>query len=133
MTSIMMQCKNGEMKLKVEGHTSGVNGGPNVICAAVSMLVQAAIQMMRDMLANDELEAYEEEISDGCARLRVRPREACVCKLCGAKELLRTGFEMLSSTYPDQVRIGWGNCSENYDSINTGHTGETAIDAQERL
>lgn len=96
-----------EYKLIMSGHAD-YNPGNDIVCAAASILGQTAVQVMYELEDAGQVEMIHDIVSNGQIYLEV--------KVAGSESMLfermktiRTGFELLSSTYPDHVRFGWGS------------------------
>ena len=84
--------------ITVTGHAGYAEPGKDIVCAAVSALLQAFIESV-EKLTDDELKC---DIRAGNAVIRYRNLSA------GAQLLLDSffiGVQMIAVTYPDYVRI----------------------------
>ena len=91
MTHVYITNGMGYARVKIEGHAgygaaNHLPEGHDLVCASVSILGQTAMQIAIDM---------EQEKKVSIAQM--------TC------EAIRTGFEILSSTFSDYVKMGWGH------------------------
>lgn len=110
MTNVNITKRNGNWEIKITGHTREIaEDTPNIVCAAVSMLAQTAVQTMRNAQERGVLKQYYDEIAPGDITILIKPKPLAQKEIFFLLTPIKIGFELLSSTYPDQVVTGWGN------------------------
>lgn len=110
MTNVNITKRNGHWEIKITGHTREIaEDTPNIVCAAVSMLAQTAVQTMRNAQESGLLKRYYDEIAPGNITILIKPMMSAQKEISLLLTPIKIGFELLSSTYPEQVVTGWGN------------------------
>lgn len=134
MTQVSIRWVDFELYVEVDGHSSAAAGEDNLVCAAVSVLVQSMMQIFRESLGEGLIEKYEETAREGDAKFHVVPSTPNASgRIWDIVKVPKAGFELLAEAYPDKVKVGWGSERKKCDTIEERRSGETVIDAQERL
>lgn len=134
MTKVSIKWVGFGLHVEVDGHSSAEAGEDNLVCAAVSVLVQSMMQIFRELLGEGLIEKYEEAASEGYARFCVIPSTPnATRRIWDVVKVPKAGFELLAEAYPDKVKVGWGSERKKCANIEERRSGETVTDAQERL
>ena len=114
----------GWIHIVISGHAGygtarGLKLGCDIVCAAVSMLGQTMAQVILDAEAEGKVKVRRMECRDGYIEIDAtsskRYREEVENKL----SVIHTGFTMLADSYPDFVKLGWGNERKTRDIVMT--------------
>lgn len=104
MTRVMIKAEPGRYDITVIGHAEKVNAGEgNILCAAVSVLAQTLIQMVRDAEENHLLR-HSEMILDGNVRI-VCTYQPGNDYIDGMFDTIETGFLLLQSKYEKNLLV----------------------------
>ncbi len=88
----------------VRGHAGRAEGPEgNLVCAAVSMLVQSFGQHIKDCA--DRVKNISVVLQDGEATIKWNWIDHEVPEVIGAFEMAETGFRMLEESYPDRILV----------------------------
>ena len=93
----MTSVKIKKDRLIVTGHTYYADKGKDIVCAAVSILIESLGQSLLDMGAD----GVRIKLSAGEAKIRFSP----TVKTDGAMAVVSAGFRMLAAAYPEYVEI----------------------------
>lgn len=105
MTKIIISAQDNAYDICVCGHADKVNSGEgNILCAAVSMLAQTMIQMLRDM-ESKEIIKHKEQITDGMVRLICVIEEEHKKYVKGVISTIETGFLLLQEKYAENIVV----------------------------
>lgn len=117
MTRVIISVKENEYDISVCGHADKVNTGEgNILCAAVSVLIQTLMQMFEDMEEKGVIH-YKKNISDGYVRLVCSVNAEFKDYVKGALDTIETGFLLLQERYQKNiVVVGEGNFGICYDA-----------------
>lgn len=95
-----------ELQMIVEGHAGYQKKGEDIVCAAVSVLVQSFAAFLagvgQDFLYDFSVEGVQGE---GSVAICAIPTRRGWQFICGAFECISTGFFLLAKTYPNNVSI----------------------------
>lgn len=95
MTKIRTQSNETQFVLEVEGHTGYGNVGSDILCSAVSVLVQTLIAVVEDVADDSKV-----EIHDGYALVCAKGEQAV-----DAYRYAMTGLNLLQINYPRFIKI----------------------------
>lgn len=114
MTNVYITNGMGYARVKIEGHAgygaaNHLPEGHDLVCASVSILGQTAMQIAIDMEQEKKVSIAQMTCTPGLIDLRILPKSAHAQELQDKIEAIRTGFEILSSTFSDYVKMGWGH------------------------
>lgn len=88
--------------VEAKGHTGYANAGKDIVCAAVSVLVQTAILAL-DKVAGAKIQKAEE---DGYLRYRVTSTDS---KILEASDIIlktiKVGLADIASAYPSHIKL----------------------------
>ena len=110
MVSVRMGEQDGRFFLLVEGHAGAAPKGRDVVCAAVSMLAQTAVQEAVNYAAMYDGESFcilTAEMGDGFLRLDTEAKGAAAEAWRCAMHLVATGMEMLKEYHTEHVKFSW--------------------------
>ncbi len=93
--------------LTVEGHAGYAPKGQDIVCAAVSVLVQALAGALSRLDENRLFDFAVDGIADsGCAGITAVPTSQGWDRVYGMFQMALTGFYLLGKAYPDYVSTG---------------------------
>lgn len=109
MTEISITNVPGYFHLSVKGHAgygcaNHLPEGHDIVCAAISILSQTAVQRMIDMGETAEVGIQDLTVEPGRVDIKVIPKKWAQQELNAVVETVKTGFELLQRTYPDYVK-----------------------------
>lgn len=110
MTNIHLCVSRQTLMLVIAGH-AGYRSGEDIVCAAVSILGQAAAGMLIDMSSDGVLNVKVER-KDGFLKVIAGYPDGMQKEMESRMELAKTGFLMLEYTYPDHVKF-------HFDAVQT--------------
>ncbi|MGM0600477.1 MAG: ribosomal-processing cysteine protease Prp [Candidatus Rifleibacteriota bacterium] len=93
--------ENHDLKLKVKGHAEKSGKGNDVVCAAVSALVQtlaAGVQKNLEAQVNGKLETGDCDLT-----IRVPKENQADAEL--VFKIFRYGFQKIAESYPEHVKL----------------------------
>lgn len=102
MTSVYMNIGDTEMELLVEGH-AGYNDRNDIVCAAVSILGQAAAVTIIDMQWEYQVNVTAQMVP-GKLSLHAQYETKIKKEMESRIEIAKNGFLMLETAYPDHVK-----------------------------
>lgn len=94
MTQFSYKVKGNEFTLDVKGHAGYAEYGNDIICSAISILVQTLDYHIREVA-----EQYKVHKESGNVHIWAKGREAIA-----AADTIYTGLDMLSADYPDYIQ-----------------------------
>jgi len=94
MTNIQAECKDDKFILIVDGHTGYGNVGSDILCAAVSILVQTLISII------DGMDECQYDIGEGYAYVTGHGQQAV-----DAYRYTMSGLNLLQVNYPRFISI----------------------------
>lgn len=107
MIEAALDAPEGAMTLRVKGHARFAAPGSDIVCAAASALVWAAIGSVEELSARGGLTgAPVLRAEKGTAYIHARAKPGAAAYLAGAVE---AGFKRLSEGFPDNVRFTGGH------------------------
>lgn len=95
MTRVEYQILKNSVHIHITGHAGYAERGNDIVCSAISILIQTAIAHM-DRVADK----YDYSLDEGYAELEAEGYDAKV-----AVETIITGFELLADNYPEYIEI----------------------------
>ena len=102
MTEIRFDYNGDIRKVEISGHADYADKGHDIVCAGISTLSQSYMYYIQDLEAKGKAIMVSLLMSDGnffmCSRAKSPEAEA-------AFEMMRTGLQILSDTYPDNLKI----------------------------
>jgi uncharacterized protein YsxB (DUF464 family) len=101
--------KKGLVGLESRGHSAFAPRGEDVVCAAVSALVQALLVGLRDVArvedAECEMNRSERETEDSCSFIRVKWKEDRAAELDLLTRTVALSLKEIASGYSDYVSV----------------------------
>ena len=95
--------------LDVDGHASSAPRGQDIVCAAESMLTQALLQTLMDMVEEDKVAiSWTGSPEKGQLKIEATPAEEYRKEIAAAYRVTVTGLRMLAEEYPDYIRLTEG-------------------------
>lgn len=95
MTTIEYKTNNNEFTITLLGHAGYAEKGSDIVCSAISALIQTLVAHMDDVA-----DSYEDDVQEGYVYLHAKGYEACM-----AFRTVMTGLRLLEENYPDYVTI----------------------------
>lgn len=102
MTSIHLCISEREMVLVIKGH-AGYRNGDDIVCAAISVLGQAAVATVLDMQKEHRVDA-KATMKSGLLKLFAGYPEEMQKEMESRMLLAKNGFLMLELAYPEHVK-----------------------------
>lgn len=110
MVIVRMGEQDGRFSLLAEGHAGAGAKGQDIVCAAVSMLTQAAVQEAVNYASLYDGEQFcilNAEMGDGRLRLDTQASGTAAQAWRCALHMIVTGMEMLKDSHPERVEFSW--------------------------
>lgn len=110
MTRVLIKNVKGYFRLRIEGHAGygyalGLPKGHDIVCAAVSILGQTAMQCMIDLGEEQAIVIQKMQRKAGMIDIRVLPGSKAQERLEHMVYPIQRGFELLQETYPDFISL----------------------------
>lgn len=106
MIDVEFNISKKKMSLEMSGHAGSGDVGHDLVCACASILAYTAAQMAKEFEVRKQLRSKPlTELSEGQARVFVRPKEKDADEVWHMFNTIQTGFILLEKNYPDNVRI----------------------------
>ena len=94
------------LSLTVTGHAGQAAAGQDVVCAAASILVYTAAQVVQAMYEGGRLEEKPViRLEAGDAAIVCRPTGAAFAEALHAYTVIQTGFLLLARDYPEYIQV----------------------------
>lgn len=93
------------LEFQVDGHARAGEFGQDLICCAVSVLVQTLIRNMEVAYERGELQYLDEEVRDGHVYLMPHPYGWSLQNIVTAYRVIREGLRALSEQYEQYIRL----------------------------
>lgn len=99
MTEIRLTEKGSHVRISVHGH-AGYNPGNDIVCASVSTVSFMLLNTLEDLSDRNQIADYVSDIGDGniIVSFTVTGLEWHT-----VWNVIRTGYEMIAESYPDNV------------------------------
>ena len=91
--------------LNVSGHANTDEIGKDLVCCAISMLVESLSRFMAMKEEEGALHYLANEVDAGNALITAYPLERSAQEVRGAFELVREGMRALANEYPDYITL----------------------------
>lgn len=94
------------VSIRLKGHAGYAKDGPDIVCAAASMLAYTAAQNAMNLYSNDEL--LDEPIIkllDGDIYVGCKPDPDMLDAVACVFQVILNGFLLLGKNYPEHVRV----------------------------
>lgn len=111
MTKITYSIKGPVFSLKAEGHAGGEPRGQNIICAGVSAITMALLNILVNDDAEDRAEVNTKyRINEERGLLSIRAKPAVAAKFDRVKvkayfKMAVIGLQALAQEYPDEITV----------------------------
>ena len=111
MTKITYSIKGPVFSLKAEGHAGGAPRGQNIICAGVSAITMALLNILLNDDAEDRAEVDTRySINEEKGILAIRSRPALAAKFDRVKvkayfKMAVIGLQALAQEYPEEITV----------------------------
>ncbi len=105
MTTVEYTEEGGVLRLRADGHAAWAENGPDLVCAAASMLAYTLLQCLRDAEGRGWLEELDTDIWEGGVLAEAAP---CAGREMEAEMIFRTvltGYRLLAAKHPENVRV----------------------------
>lgn len=89
------------VSLKVSGHSSQADKGNDIVCAAVSALIQTFAGGVESELKA----ALSGNLEAGNCNIRVQSAESMCQELKAVYKVFKFGFRKIAESYPEQVKL----------------------------
>lgn len=104
MTTAYFYDHGNALEMRVQGHTGFAEMGKDPVCAGASVLAMTAAQCIAAM--GDRLKKKPKiHISGGNVRVVAKPKPAYYPEAKHVMYMAEVGFQLLSESYPDHVRL----------------------------
>ena len=105
MTKIRMNWE--DMTLTASGHAGAGKHGQDIVCAAISILLYALVNQLRDAEERGRVTMEWMEDSDaGSMRIHVKPRSGEETRVRAYFRVILTGLKTMAEYYPGNVSVG---------------------------
>lgn len=102
--SVKKMDANREKQIEIKGHAGYAEHGKDIICAAVSILSQAFLSTLSDMLDYGWILDLEHEIKDGYMKISYKSHLKNVIDLTPFEMYFDRGIDMLIEEYPGYIK-----------------------------
>ena len=96
--------KNDRFSMDIDGHAYYAEVGKDIVCAAVSVLIETLVDRLDDVT-----DSYHVEITDG----KIKRIGASGTEALKVLATILTGLELIQNTYPENVKVTTLPISEN--------------------
>ena len=93
------------LELQVDGHAGADEFGKDMVCCAVSVLIQTLVRNMEVAQVRGELQYLDKEIRDGHVYLMPHPYGWSLQNIVTAYRVIREGLRALSEQYEQYIRL----------------------------
>ena len=93
------------LELQVDGHAGADEFGKDMVCCAVSVLIQTLVRNMEVAQVRGELQYLDEEVRDGHVYLMPHPYGWSLQNIVTAYRVIREGLRALSEQYEQYIRL----------------------------
>ena len=105
MVTIDKQIRKGTLTFSALGHADPDSDGPNIVCAAISMLSYTLLQRCLNLQEEGLLKSLDHEFESGEARITAEAKGRGKKQLISACDTVLSGFALLQDDYPEQIEI----------------------------
>lgn len=98
MTTIFASKSSNEFDLKISGHAGYAAIGSDIVCSAISTLLQTLV-----LYLGDEGETFSSDIKEGAALVHGKGEKSMI-----AFDVVMEGFTAIANTYPEFVSLKEG-------------------------
>lgn len=106
MTEIVTSKHGKKYNITVDGHASEAHRAEgNIVCAAVSMLVQTLAQNIIDEQINKNVFDVQINFSDGHALIKFTAKNSMSARIFTIYNTVIRGFMLLEKNYPEIIKI----------------------------
>lgn len=106
MIEINFEISKQRMALKMNGHAGSGEVGHDLVCACASILAYTTAQMAKEFeLRNKLLQCPLIRLSEGDARIVVKPKTKDVDEIWHTFNTIQAGFILLENNYPKFIKI----------------------------
>lgn len=106
MITVTAKDKAHTLSLLVAGHAGFAPAGRDIVCAAASILVYTAAELVRDMERRGQLSRPPViRLKPGEAEIRFTPRDDCRQRAETGLQTALLGFSLLARKYPRYLRV----------------------------
>jgi uncharacterized protein YsxB (DUF464 family) len=105
MTKIIAEWKNHYFRMTIQGHVKYGEIGNNIICSAVSTLVQTLEFSMKKYKSMKCLEKCIIKEKDGYLLVSVRPKDKYMLEVATVFDTVQFGLSLLANQYPDYISL----------------------------
>ena len=117
MLKVILEEKDGELTLKLDGHAGQADIGKDIVCSACTILAYTVAQIVSDEEANDGLECPPViNLKIGNSVISCKPKEDSYQNLWHTYYVAGTGYKLLAHNYPQYVEFYtvWNGESRKY-------------------
>lgn len=105
MTTAVITQRGNEYSITINGHAGYSDGGPDIVCAACSVLTCTLMQCAFSEEAAGNLKELSTAEYSGDVLLRLTASDHAAERISAIVDTIASGFAMLAHTYPENVRL----------------------------
>lgn len=90
-----------QVSLRVTGHSGKAEKGFDIVCSAISALVQTFVGGVEEVLGAE----LDGKLGTGSCQLLVKVPEGCSEKLEAICKVFKFGFRKIAESYPEHVKL----------------------------
>ena len=96
----------GRMRITVEGHAGAAKEGEDIVCAGISMMVNALAGALEEAQERGRTTfTYERDDRAGIARIQANPQMGSMAEIKAYFRMCVRGLQMLKNQYPRNIDI----------------------------
>lgn len=112
MTEVNITNIPGYFRLSSRGHAgygaaNRLPEGHDIVCAAISVLVQTAAQYLLDLEGRGQVKVTELTIQPGNVDIKVLPKAEADQQIKCLEDIIKSGFGLLGNAYGAYINLGW--------------------------
>lgn len=96
----------GRMRITVEGHANAAKAGEDIVCAGISMMVNALAGALEEAQERGRTTfTYERDDRAGRARIQANPKMGSMAEIKAYFRMCVKGLKMVQAEYPKYIRV----------------------------
>lgn len=133
MTAAIFARQGNRFAVTINGHAGYGAGGPDVVCAACSVLACTLLQCLLEIEAGGGFQAFRQESRSGGVRISFTAQPFAQARAEAVAETIAAGFALLAASYPNHVKLAVRSGEKGCGGLlYTENTGEEAPQARRK-
>ena len=105
MTTVMFTDCDGELVMQADGHAGFNKDGPDIVCAACSVLMYTLAQYVVFEQEHGGVKSARYELNGGEGAVKAYPEKGADERIRAVFSAVKMGYEMLHKKYPEYVNV----------------------------